>query len=154
MLQLCICRDIEHLGSLESTQEARVAQGALLRLFHVLQTSCVLSILTLCTLMHELIVNWTYCTGFIPLAIPDYTACLKTIPFTAADTYIAHIWQYPPNTPPPPTPGVFPPFTHMLTTKIITDKKTFMVYTTSNLGHKTGMYSHLILCHLTLISKN
>ena len=55
MLQLCICRDIEHLGSLESTQEARVAQGALLRLFHVLQTSCVLSILTLCTLMHELI---------------------------------------------------------------------------------------------------
>ena len=27
MLQLCICRDIEHLGSLESTQEARVALG-------------------------------------------------------------------------------------------------------------------------------
>ena len=26
--------------------------------------------------------------------------CLKTIPFTAAYTYIAHIWQYPP--PPPP----------------------------------------------------
>ena len=25
--------------------------------------------------------------------------CLKTIPFTAAHTYIAHIWQY------PPTPG-------------------------------------------------
>ena len=24
MLQLCVCRDIEHLGSLESTQEARV----------------------------------------------------------------------------------------------------------------------------------
>ena len=23
MLQLCVCRDIEHLGSLESTQEAR-----------------------------------------------------------------------------------------------------------------------------------
>ena len=22
--------------------------------------------------------------------------CLKTIPFTAANTYIAHIWQYPP----------------------------------------------------------
>ena len=22
--------------------------------------------------------------------------CLKTIPFTAAHTYIAHIWQYPP----------------------------------------------------------
>ena len=25
MLQLCVCRDIEHVGSLESTQEARVA---------------------------------------------------------------------------------------------------------------------------------
>ena len=25
MLQLCVCRDIEHLGSLESTKEARVA---------------------------------------------------------------------------------------------------------------------------------
>ena len=23
--------------------------------------------------------------------------CLKTIPFTAAHTYIAHIWQYPPR---------------------------------------------------------
>ena len=28
--------------------------------------------------------------------------CLKTIPFTAAHTYIAHIWQYP-----PPPPGAF-----------------------------------------------
>ena len=28
MLQLCACRDIEHLGSLESIQEARVALGA------------------------------------------------------------------------------------------------------------------------------
>ena len=28
MLQLCICRDIELLGSLESTQEARVALEA------------------------------------------------------------------------------------------------------------------------------
>ena len=27
MLQLCVCRDIERLGSLESTQEARVALG-------------------------------------------------------------------------------------------------------------------------------
>ena len=27
--------------------------------------------------------------------------CLKTIPFTVAHTYIAHIWQYPP--PPFPT---------------------------------------------------
>ena len=30
MLQRCVCRDIEHLGSLESTQEARVARGAVL----------------------------------------------------------------------------------------------------------------------------
>ena len=27
MLQLCVCRDIEHLESLENTQEARVARG-------------------------------------------------------------------------------------------------------------------------------
>ena len=27
MLQQCVCRDIEHLGSLESTQKARVALG-------------------------------------------------------------------------------------------------------------------------------
>ena len=27
MLELCVCRDIEPLGSLESTQEARVALG-------------------------------------------------------------------------------------------------------------------------------
>ena len=30
--------------------------------------------------------------------------CLKTIPFTAAHIYIAHIWQYTP----PPTPGLKP----------------------------------------------
>ena len=29
MLQQWVCRDIEHLGSLESTQEARVVRGAL-----------------------------------------------------------------------------------------------------------------------------
>ena len=45
MLQLCICRDTEHLGSLESTQEAEVALGITLSLFHALQTSHVLSIL-------------------------------------------------------------------------------------------------------------
>ena len=37
---------MEHLGSLESTREARVALGyrlgTLLRFFHALQTSCVL----------------------------------------------------------------------------------------------------------------
>ena len=30
MLQLCVYQDIEHLGSLESTREARVALGATL----------------------------------------------------------------------------------------------------------------------------
>ena len=30
MLQLCVYQDIEHLGSLESTREARVAFGATL----------------------------------------------------------------------------------------------------------------------------
>ena len=50
MLQLCACRDIEHLGSLESTQQAgnctRVRLEQLLRLFRALQTSRVLSIST------------------------------------------------------------------------------------------------------------
>ena len=50
--------------------------------------------------------------------------CLKTIPFTAAYTYIAHIWQYPP----PPKYFLLSP---ACCTKIITDKKTVMVYTTS-----------------------
>ena len=54
MLQLCVCRDIEHLGSSESTQEARVALGA--RLFRALQTSQVLNISTYAQLQHELIV--------------------------------------------------------------------------------------------------
>ena len=35
-------RVMEHLGSLESTQEARVALGELLRFFRALQTSLVL----------------------------------------------------------------------------------------------------------------
>ena len=46
--QLCIHQDMKHLGSLESTQEARVALGyaleQLLRNFRVLQTSRVLHI--------------------------------------------------------------------------------------------------------------
>ena len=42
MRQLCVCRDIEHLGCLESTQEAR----ELLRLFRALQTPRVLNIST------------------------------------------------------------------------------------------------------------
>ena len=53
MLQLCVCRDIEHLGSLESTQEARVALGNS-------YASFVLSKLSACSISrhtHELIVN-------------------------------------------------------------------------------------------------
>ena len=41
MRQLCVRRDMKHLGSLESTQEARVK---LLRIFRALQTSRVLHI--------------------------------------------------------------------------------------------------------------
>ena len=36
MFQLCICQDIEHLESLESTQEAEVALGV----FTVIPLSC------------------------------------------------------------------------------------------------------------------
>ena len=40
MRQLCVHRDMKHLGSLESTQEARFARGVpLIRIFHALQTS-------------------------------------------------------------------------------------------------------------------
>ena len=46
MLQLCSCRNIEHLGSLESTQEAQLRLEQLLRLFRALQTSRVLNIST------------------------------------------------------------------------------------------------------------
>jgi len=59
MLLAAHYRVIEHLGSLESTQEARVALGCrlgqLLRFFRALQTSCVL---------HNSIVHakaWTNC---------------------------------------------------------------------------------------------
>ena len=41
MLQQCVCRDIEHAGSLESKKVARVE---LLRLLRALQTSRVLNI--------------------------------------------------------------------------------------------------------------
>ena len=36
----------------------------------------------------------------------EYTNCLKAIPFRAAHTYIAHIWQNPPL-PPGPMTGLF-----------------------------------------------
>ena len=46
MLQLCVCRYIERLGSLESTQEARVSRGAHLRPFLALETFRLLNIST------------------------------------------------------------------------------------------------------------
>ena len=55
MLQLCVFRDIEHLGSLESTQEARVALGAYTS-FVSLLTFLVLNI-EIRTLTQEFIVN-------------------------------------------------------------------------------------------------
>ena len=38
--------------------------------------------------------------------------CLKTIPFKAAHTYMAHIWQYPSTS--PPTHGPHVPFNNSL----------------------------------------
>ena len=65
MLQLCLCRDTEHLGSLESTQEA----GAALRcsssnsyLFRALQTCRVLN-------------ASTYPRRRINLSIIDFATC-------------------------------------------------------------------------------
>ena len=71
MLQQCVCRDIEHLGSLESTQEARVARG-------VTPLSCSPNFpraqyLDIRTLTHELIVNWFMgflCFVALPWNIP------------------------------------------------------------------------------------
>ena len=60
MLQQCVCRDIEHLGSLESTQTARVALGCASSYSY---DSFVLSKLPACSISrhtyaeHELIVN-------------------------------------------------------------------------------------------------
>ena len=57
MLQLCVCRDIEHLGSLESTLEARGALGCASSNSYA---SFVLSKLPTCSIFrhtHELIVN-------------------------------------------------------------------------------------------------
>ena len=55
MLQLCVLRDIEHLGSLESTQQARVALDAYTS-FVPLLTFLVLNI-EIRTLAQEFIVN-------------------------------------------------------------------------------------------------
>ena len=55
MLQLCVCRDIEHAGSLESTQEARVALGAPLSCSPNFPHAQYLDIRMV---THELIVKW------------------------------------------------------------------------------------------------
>ena len=65
MLQLCVCRDIEHLGSLESTQEARVALGCASCNSYATPLSCSPNFpraqyLDIRTLTHELIVNFSY----------------------------------------------------------------------------------------------
>ena len=57
MLQLCVCRDIEHLGSLESTQEARVAPRATLTPLSCSPNFPRAQYLDIRTLTHELIVN-------------------------------------------------------------------------------------------------
>ena len=50
MLQLCVCREIEHLGSLESTQEAREPLSCSPNFPRA-------QYLDICTLTHELILN-------------------------------------------------------------------------------------------------
>ena len=57
MLQQCVYRDIEHLGSLESTQKARVALGNSYASF-VLSKLPRAQYLEIRTLTHELIVNY------------------------------------------------------------------------------------------------
>ena len=57
MLQLCVWLDIEYLGSLESTQEARVARGAILTLLSGSPNFPRAQYLDICTLTRELIVK-------------------------------------------------------------------------------------------------
>ena len=59
MFQLCVhvCRSIEHLGSLKSTQEARVALRATLTPISCSPNIPHAQYLDICTLMHELAVN-------------------------------------------------------------------------------------------------
>ena len=58
MLHQCVYRGIEHLGSLESTQKARVALGNSYASF-VLSKLPRAQYLDILTLTHELIVNYT-----------------------------------------------------------------------------------------------
>ena len=62
MLQLCVCRDIEHLETLENTQEAGVALGCALATLTPLSRSPNFpraQYLDIRTLTHELIVKLT-----------------------------------------------------------------------------------------------
>ena len=58
MLQLCVCRDIEPLGSLESTQEASVARGATLAPLSCSPNFPRAQHLDIRTLTHDLIVKY------------------------------------------------------------------------------------------------
>ena len=65
MLQLCVCRDIEHAGSLDSTKEAQSCSRLLLEQFWLTPLSCSPNFpraqyLDIRTLTHELIVNFYY----------------------------------------------------------------------------------------------
>ena len=57
MLQLCVSLDIEHLGNLKSTQEARVARGASLTPLSWSPNFPRAQYLDIRTLTHELIVK-------------------------------------------------------------------------------------------------
>ena len=58
MLQLCVCRDIEPLGSLESTQEARVARDATLALLSCSPNFPRAQHLDIGALTHKLIIKY------------------------------------------------------------------------------------------------
>ena len=57
MLQQCVCQDIEYLGSLESTQKARVALGTTLTPLSCSPHFPRAQYQDIRTLMHELIVK-------------------------------------------------------------------------------------------------
>ena len=69
MLHQCVYRDIEDLGSLESTQKARVALGSSYASF-VLSKLPRAQYLDILTLTHELIVN--YYSNFIHCTNSDF----------------------------------------------------------------------------------
>ena len=66
MLQLCVCRDIEHLGSLESTRLKRLELLSAVPRATLMPLSCSPNVpraqyLDIRTLMHELIVKLKMC---------------------------------------------------------------------------------------------